>query len=77
MTFCKICGRTVVKGSVLCQYHQSALDSLHTSYEAWKKASGVSWKEYIEKLCQLEETGRWVFDVAEQLKSGDDLSAPS
>ena len=75
--FCKICGRTVVKEGVLCQYHQSALDSLHASYKDWEKASGASWEEYIEKLCQLEETGRWVVDVAELIKSGDDLSKPT
>ena len=77
MTFCKVCGRTALKKGVLCQYHQSALDNLHASYENWRKASEMSWDEYIEKLCQLEETGRWVFDVAEMIRSGDDLSAPS
>jgi hypothetical protein len=77
VTFCRICGRTAIEEGVLCHYHQSALDNLHSSYEVWKKASGASWEEYIEKLCQLEETGRWVFDVAELIKSGDDLSAPT
>ncbi len=77
MTFCKICGRSVVKEGVLCQYHQNAMDNLHSSYENWKKASGASWKQYIEKLCQIDETGRWVLDVAELIRSGDNLSAPT
>ncbi|MFW9834449.1 MAG: hypothetical protein ACFFEK_10670 [Candidatus Thorarchaeota archaeon] len=77
MTFCKICGRPVVEEKYLCQYHQDALDGLKLSYEAWKKASGISWEEYIDKLCQIDETGQWVLDVAELIRSGDDLSAPT
>ena len=74
MTFCTICGRVALKESDLCRYHQDALDSLKSSYELWRKASEVIWEEYIEKLCQIDETGRWVLDVAEQIRSGDDLS---
>ena len=71
MTFCKVCGRTAVEEGVLCQYHQSALDNLHSSFEAWKKASGVSWEEYVEGLCEIDETGQWVYEVADQIRSGD------
>ena len=77
MTFCTICGRAVLKECDYCNYHQDALDNLKSSYEHWRKVSGVSWEEYIEKLCQIEETGRWVLEVAEQIKSGDDLSTPT
>ena len=77
MTFCTICGRASLNESDYCQYHQEALNNLRSSYEHWKKASGASWEEYIEKLCEIEETGRWVFDVAEQIRSGNDLSKPT
>lgn len=77
MTFCSICGRSSSNESDFCRYHQEALDSLQSSYERWRKASAVSWEEYIEKLCQIDETGRWVLDVAEQIRSGDDLSTPT
>ena len=77
MTFCTICGRVALNESNLCRYHQDALDSLRSSYERWRETSGVSWEEYIEKLCQIDESGRWVLDVAEQIRSGDDLSAPT
>ena len=77
MTFCTICGRVSLNESDYCQYHQEALNNLRSSYEHWKKASGASWEEYIEKLCEIEETGRWVFDVAEQIRSGNDLSTPT
>jgi hypothetical protein len=74
VTFCTICGRGVSGKSGYCRYHQQALDNLQSSFKVWKKASGVSWEEYIEKLCQIDETGQWVQDVAEQIRSGDDLS---
>ncbi len=77
MTFCTICGRAALKKNDYCNYHQDALDNLKSSYENWRKASGVSWEEYVEKLSQIEETGRWVLDVVEQIRSGDDLSTPT
>ncbi|MGY5856316.1 MAG: hypothetical protein RTS72_06925 [Candidatus Thorarchaeota archaeon] len=77
MTICTICGRLAVNECEYCGYHQEALNNLQSSYEHWKKASGVSWEEYIEKLCQVEETGRWVLDVAEQIRSRDGLSTPT
>ncbi|MFW9836948.1 MAG: hypothetical protein ACFFE7_05470 [Candidatus Thorarchaeota archaeon] len=54
-----------------CRYHQDALDNLQSSYEVWRQTSGVSWDEYIDSICELEETGRWVREVAEQIRSGD------
>jgi hypothetical protein len=77
VSFCTICGRVALNESDFCRYHQEALDSLQSSYERWRTASEASWEEYIKKLCQIEETGRWVLDVAEQIKSEDDLSTPT
>ncbi|MHA1965177.1 MAG: hypothetical protein ACXACG_17460 [Candidatus Thorarchaeota archaeon] len=77
MTFCTICGRVAVIDNDFCEYHQEAMDNLKSSYKNWKDASGVSWEEYIEQLCQIDETGRWVLEVAEQIRSGDDLSTPT
>lgn len=77
MTVCTICGRVVSNEGDYCRYHQEALAGLKLSYERWREASGVSWEEYIDKLCQIDETGRWVLDVAEQIRSGDDPSAPT
>ncbi|MBY8996708.1 MAG: hypothetical protein KGD60_03165 [Candidatus Thorarchaeota archaeon] len=77
MSFCTICGRVAWNKSDFCRYHKEALDGLQSSYELWRKASELSWDEYIEKLCQIDETGRWVLDVAEQIRSGDGLSTPT
>ncbi|MFW9787119.1 MAG: hypothetical protein ACFFE2_10970 [Candidatus Thorarchaeota archaeon] len=71
MIFCSICGRLSVNEDGYCRYHQDALDNLQSSYEVWRQTSGVSWDEYIDSICELEETGRWVREVAEQIRSGD------
>lgn len=77
MSSCSICGRVVVDGSVFCHYHEEALDNIRSSYENWRKASDVSWEEYIQLLRQIDETGRWVREVAEEIKLEDDSSAPT
>jgi hypothetical protein len=71
MTFCIICGRDIETGNDFCRYHQEALDNLRSSFENWRKACDVNWDEYIDLLCQIEETGRWVREVAEQIRSGN------
>ncbi|MHA2118665.1 MAG: hypothetical protein ACW98J_07075 [Candidatus Thorarchaeota archaeon] len=58
----------------LCRYHQEAFSNLKTAYEGWKKATGMNWEEYIGKIVQIEETGRWVVDVIEHItQQGDPL----
>lgn len=75
MKLCTICGRNVLEKKEYCRYHQQALENLTASYEGWKDASGVSWEEYIERLSEIEETGRWIRDMAEQIRSEDGPSA--
>ena len=69
--FCKICGRDSSGENEYCRYHQEALENLQSAYEDWQKASGVSWEEYIESICGIDEAGQWVQEVAEQIRSGD------
>jgi len=71
---CTICGREALREGSLCRYHQEALDNIHSSFESWRKANGLSWEEYIEVLCEIDETGQWVREVAEQIKSENDPS---
>ena len=77
MTFCIICGRGSLNDDGYCRYHKEALDNLQSSFENWREASGVSWEEYIEHLCQIDETGQWVHEVAEQIRSGDAPLTPT
>ncbi len=67
MTKCVICSRDVVDND-LCRYHLEALNNLRMAHDGWKKATGLDWENYMEKLVLIEETGRWVIDVIEHLK---------
>ena len=74
MTFCPICGRDVSERSEFCRYHQEAFNNLQSTFEIWKKASEMNWEEYLNKLCQIDETGQWVREVAEKIRSEGDPS---
>jgi hypothetical protein len=71
MSLCAICDRVVVDQKKFCHYHQEALGRLQETFEDWRKASGIGWQEYLDKLCQIDETGQWVREVAEHIKSKD------
>jgi len=71
MTNCGICGRGT-SDNELCRYHLEASNNLRVAYEGWKEATGINWEEYIVKIAQIEETGRWVIDVIEYITSQDD-----
>ena len=61
---CDLCKRKVVDKSGLCKYHSSAKDALYRGYVYWRDAYSVlSWKDYLNKVKALEETGAWVKDV--------------
>ena len=72
--FCKICGRDSSGENGYCRYHQEALENLQSAYEDWQRASGVSWEEYINSICGIDEAGQWVQEVAEEIRSGDNPS---
>jgi hypothetical protein len=36
-------------------------------YEAWKKALGISWKEYLNEIVKNPLTGEWAKEVAQHL----------
>ncbi|TFF91593.1 hypothetical protein EU545_03540 [Candidatus Thorarchaeota archaeon] len=78
---CEICGRESLQDKKLCEYHDLALENLRTTYEFWQKASKTDWDGYLDALLELEETGLWVREVIEHLKSLDDpealMSVPS
>lgn len=73
MTNCGICGRDA-SDDELCRYHHEALNNLRIAYEGWKKATGINWEDYMVKVAQIEETGRWVIDVIEHITSQNDPS---
>jgi len=62
---CKLCERKVrVGGKSLCGYHQGAVDNLKRGYKAWNEAySGISWREYLNRVKTLGDTGQWTKEV--------------
>lgn len=72
MSRCTICGRRSVHERPLCRYHSAAYDIIERKFNEWKCATGCSWTEYIDELLEMEETGIWVRDVLDWIKSQSD-----
>jgi len=66
---CSVCGREVAKDLELCAYHKLALENLRTTFDDWKRALEIDWKEYLNRVHELDETGIWVREIAEHLMS--------
>ncbi len=62
---CELCGRSVKsEGGRLCNYHEEASTALRHGYEAWNAGySGMSWKEYLNRVKNLADTGQWIKEV--------------
>lgn len=68
---CKVCSRESFKDGY-CDLHAEAYKSVVERYDAWKKALGISWKEYLSEIVKNPLTGEWSREVAEHLiKSGE------
>ncbi len=67
MNVCSVCGREVAEDSEFCVYHRHALDNLQATFDDWKRALEIDWKEYLNRVHKLDETGIWVREVAEHL----------
>ena len=71
MSHCPICNRD--KQDEFCAYHQTAFDNLKEMHAKWETASGLSWEAYLNKISDLENTGRWIVEVIEFITQPDDL----
>lgn len=70
---CLICEKERVHNSALCKYHELAKRELESNYKAWKEAYGkISWREYLEKVRNNEETGNWVKDLIDKVIYNND-----
>ncbi|MEM2911306.1 MAG: hypothetical protein QW146_02225 [Candidatus Bathyarchaeia archaeon] len=66
-----MCNREAVEKSY-CNLHVEAYESVLKTYDAWRKALGISWKEYLSEIVKNPLTGQWAKEVAEYLmKSGE------
>jgi len=68
---CAICNKEGGETSY-CELHTKAYESIIKKYDLWKKALGISWKEYLSEIVKNSLTGKWAKEVAEHLsKSGE------
>jgi hypothetical protein len=68
MTACRLCKRECAPASDFCAYHLAAKKNLDSAYKQWSEAyGGMAWKEYLRRVTQSSETGRWAKEVAELL----------
>ena len=64
MAKCIACYRDASNTNEFCRYHKHAYDALKKNYSLWCNAYGkIAWKEYLERLLDLKETGLWVKEV--------------
>ncbi len=61
---CRVCKREARTDGDLCGHHSEARDALKRAYSSWQEAySGMSWKDYLNRVKALDETGQWIKEV--------------
>ncbi|HEY4675458.1 MAG TPA: hypothetical protein VIH48_05340 [Candidatus Bathyarchaeia archaeon] len=67
---CTIRGREANE-KVYCELHANAYGNIIKKYDQWKKAMGITWKEYLSMIANNPLTGEWAKEVAEwSMKNG-------
>jgi len=67
---CHVCDRAAKEK--YCVLHDKAYRNIVQKFEDWQKATGVSWKEYLNAVVEHSSTGCWAKEVAEQLLNNKD-----
>jgi hypothetical protein len=56
-----------------CLVHLKAYENIVRKYDFWRKASKISWKEYLSEIKQNSLTGEWAKEVASYLVSNEGI----
>lgn len=64
---CKLCERESLKKE-FCVFHNLAYDEIIKSYELWKEALGINWREYLSEIEKNSLTGNWAKEVIESIR---------
>jgi hypothetical protein len=71
---CAICDRNSGAGKY-CRLHKKAYGNIVRSYDQWRKAVEISWKDYLSQIANNSLTGEWAKEVAQYLiKSGEHVN---
>lgn len=65
MVKCRICERDAA--NEYCELHEKAHGNVVQTYESWKGAMDISWKEYLNEVAENPYTGSWAKEVARHL----------
>lgn len=72
MPACKVCERKIEKGE-FCDYHELAKKNIDSNYSYWNEAyGGISFNEYLKRISEHKDSGRWVQEVATYLLKNDE-----
>ena len=63
---CKICSREA-EADGFCSLHLKAYRNIVDKFEVWKKASNVSWQQYLVEIQKNSLTGEWAQEVLKHL----------
>ncbi len=69
---CILCGKETKKEEY-CKLHMNAYNNVLAKYENWKRALGISWKEYLSQVVENPLTGEWAREVAKNLKQKEEI----
>ena len=67
---CLVCGREAEEK--YCVLHDKAYLNIVQKFDDRKRATGVSWKEYLKAVVENSYTGTWAKEVAEHLLKNKD-----
>ncbi|MGA2766865.1 MAG: hypothetical protein ABSF24_00915 [Candidatus Bathyarchaeia archaeon] len=68
---CPICNREVGEQGY-CKLHAEVYEVVIKKYDRWKKATEISWKEYLREIAKNPLTGEWARIVAQYLTEVED-----
>ena len=63
---CKICERNA-EANGFCNLHLEAYKNIIDKFDAWSRASGLNWSEYLVEIQKNSLTGEWAKEVAKHL----------
>jgi hypothetical protein len=63
---CKVCSREL-REEGFCTLHLKAYMNLKEKFSGWKRASDVSWSQYLEEVQKNSLTGVWAKEVSKYL----------
>jgi hypothetical protein len=58
---CVLCNRQSTE--TYCDYHQHAYENLIQNYTHWRDRTAIDWKEYLRRVKENTNTGKWVVEI--------------